>query len=174
MERQSPKWALPHRQAHLVNLFIRSGGFCVFGHRPCPIPEHHYEAYIERLIEDWIADDKAQANAERQAEIRALHRLPERGALRGTFSAIGRDIFFGQQPQYYLEALGISGVTFRPFALVRLASSYVCLFVDLGDALKGLSKAKRRKAARYGKALPQEVQEKVDEACRRAVKHYLG
>jgi hypothetical protein len=107
-------------------------------------------------------------------EQRELHRLGERGPLRGRFSAIGRDIFFGRQPQYYLDALGISGLTFRPFAKVRLASSYVHLFVDIGDALKGMSKSRRRKAIRHGKPLPQAVQDRVNEVCRRAVKHYLA
>ena len=41
----------------------------------------------------------------------------------------------------------------------------------IGEALKGLSKTKRRKAIRYGKGLPQE---KVNEACSKAVRHYLA
>jgi hypothetical protein len=157
-----------------VRLFLESGGFCVFGHRPCPNPEHHYESYIEGLIGDWVADDRAESQAQWRMERRELHRLPERGPLRGQFSAIGRDIFFGRQPRYYLDGLGISGLTFKPFAKIRLASGYVYLFVGIGDALKGVSKAKRRKAIRHGKPLPQAVQEKVDQACSLAVKHYLA
>lgn len=171
---QSPKWATPHRQAHLVALFLRSQGFCVFGHRPCPNPDHHhYEPFIEWLIAEWVADDRAQRVAEWQAEQRQIHCLGERGSARGHFSMVGRDIFFSHQPQYYLEGLSISGLTFMPFAKLRLASSFVHLHVDLGDTLRGLSKAKRRKAIRYGKALPEEVQRKVDHLCTRAVRHYL-
>ena len=174
MARQSPKWATPDRQVYLVRLFLSSQGFCVYGHKPCPIPEHHYQVYVERLIGDWVSDDRARSQAEWQAERRRLHSLGERQyPLRGQFSAIAKDIFYAAQPQYYLIGLSISGLTFTPFAKVRLPSSYLHLFVDLGDTLKGVSKSKRRKAIRYGKALPNEVQTQVDRLCRLAVRHYL-
>jgi len=82
-------------------------------------------------------------------------------------------MFYAEQPEYYLEGIGISGLTFRPFAKVRLASSLVQLHIDLGDTLGQVSKAKRRKAIRYGKALPQEVQDAVDGICNKAVRRYL-
>lgn len=105
---------------------------------------------------------------------RQMHGLAERGPVKGRFNAIGRDVFFGQQSQYYLEGLGISGLTFKPFAKVRVASGYVYLFVDIGDTLKGLSKSKRRKGIRYGKALPAAVQDEIDQACNRAIRRYLA
>jgi len=169
-----PKWATPNRQAHLVRLFLESGGFCVYGHRPCPYPEHHYELFIESLIKDWVSDDRAQSQAEWEAERRQIHSLGERRyPLRGQFNTIGKDIFYTEQPQHYLEGLGISGLTFKPFAKVRIASSYMRLFVELGDSLKGISKAKRRKAIRYGKALPPQVQRRIEQLCNLAVRHYL-
>jgi len=169
-----PKWATPIRQAHLVSIFLRSRGFCVFGHPQCPIPEHYYEVYIEGLIADWQADDRQQDTADWQEERKRLHSLAERRyPLRGQFSSIAKDIFFSQQPLFYLLGLGISGLTFKPFARIRLASSFVNLYVDLGDSLKGVSKNKRRKAIRYGKALPIEKQREVELVCRLAVKHYL-
>ena len=147
-----PKWATPDRQAHLVKLFLRSQGFCVFGHKPCSIPEHHYEVFTESLIDDWQADDRARRQAEWQAERKALHSLAERHyPLRGQFSTIAKDIFFGNQPQYYLEGIGISGLTFQPFAKVRLASSYMRLHIYLADSLKDMGKNARRKALRYGR-----------------------
>jgi hypothetical protein len=165
-----PKWATPERRTHLVKLFLRSQGFCVFGHKPCPHPEHHYEVFIEGLIRDWVADDRAQRQAEREAERRALHGLGERRyPLRGQFSAIGKDIFYAEQPQFYLEGIGISGLTFRPFAKVRLASSFVRLHIDLGDSLKGMSKNARRKALRHGK-LSETAQSRINQA----VRHYLN
>jgi hypothetical protein len=94
--------------------------------------------------------------------------------LRGQFSSIAKDIFFANQPLFYLLGYGISGLTYKPFARVRLASSYVHLFVDLGDTLKTISKVKRRKAIRYGKALPLEVQQEVEQVIRLAVRHYLN
>ena len=174
MARQSPKWATPDRQACLVRLFVRSRGFCVYGHKPCRIPEHHYELYAETLIGDWMSDDRAKAQSEWRAERRALHSLGERRyPVRGQFSAIAKDIFYAGQPQYYLIGLGISGLTFTPFASVRLSSSYLHLYVDLGDTLRSVSKSKRRKAIRYGKALPDEIQAQIGRLCGEAVRHYL-
>ncbi len=169
-----PKWATPSRQTQLVSIFLRSRGFCVFGHKACGIPSHYYEVYIEGLIADWKADDRQQDTADWQEERRRLHSLAERRyPLRGQFSTIAKDIFFSQQPLYYLLGLGVSGLTFKPFARVRLASSFVHLFVDLGDTLKGVSKAKRRKAIRYGKSLPVELQGEIAQVCKLAVTHYL-
>lgn len=174
MARRYPKWVTPDRQTHLVKLFIRSKGFCVFGHKNCPIPEHYYEVFIEDLIKDWKASDREQDTALWHDEQRRIHSLAERQyPLRGTFSAISKEIFFASQPQYYTLGLGISGLTFKPFALIRLASSFVCLFVDIGDSLKELSKNKRRKAIRYGKPLPLEYQNEINSLCRLAVRHYL-
>ena len=169
-----PKWATPSRQTQLVSIFLRSRGFCVFGHTACDIPEHYYEIYIEGLIADWKADDRAQREADWQGERKRLHSLAEsRYPLRGQFSTISKDIFYAKQPQFYLLGLGISGLTFRPFAKVRLSSSYVNLFVDLSNTLSMVSKAKRRKAIRYGKPLPLELQREIQQVCKLAIGHYL-
>ena len=174
MSRFYPKWVKPDRQAHLVSLFLRSQGFCVFGHKPCPIPEHHYENFIESLISYWIAEDKAERQAQWLAERKELHSLGERHyPIRGRFNNISKDIFFAEQPQFYLEGLGISGLTYKPFAKVRLASSFMHLHVDLGDTLKQVSKAKRRKAIRYGKALPKDIDNQIHDLCKLAVRDYL-
>jgi len=165
-----PQWLTLDRKAHLIDLFNRSQGFCVFGHKPCSNPNHHYEQFIEDLIADWIAEDRATRQALWQAERQALHSLGEQSEpLRGRFSIIGKDIFFAKQPEYYLIGLGISGLTFTPFAKVRLASSFVNLHIDLGDSLKEVSKAQRRKALRYGK-VSNEVRQRINTA----VNHYLN
>ncbi len=165
----SPKWATPGRQAYLVSLFNRSRGFCVFGHKNCLVPEHHYEVFIEDLIGDWASDDRAQRQAEWQAERKAIHSLGERRLpLRGQFSAIGKDVFYGDQPQFYLLGLGMSGLTYQPFAKVRLASSFMHLHVNLGDTLKKVSKNKKRKAIRYGK-----IDQQIHGLCKAAVMDYL-
>jgi len=135
-----------------------------------------YDLKCEQIIDIWQAEDRAQRQAEAKAERKALHSLGERRyPLRGQFSAIGKDVFYAEQPNHYLEGLGISGLTFKPFAKVRIASSYMRLFVnvDLGNTLKGVSKSKRRKAIRYGKALPVQVQRRIEELCRLAVRQYL-
>lgn len=170
-----PKWSTPNRQVLLVKLFLDSGGFCIFGHTNCPIPEHHYEVFIEGLIDGWKAEDREQANLEWKAEQKAIHSLGERKyPIRGRFSAVSRDIFFNTQPLFYLEALGMSGLKLQPFAKVKLASSYFHLYIDLGDSLKGTSKNRRRKAIRYGKPLPLEVEARVKELVTLAVKDYLN
>ncbi len=84
------------------------------------------------------------------------------------------DIFHDSQPLYYLEALGIDGLKLTPFARVRLGSSYMRLYVDLGNTLRGTSKNKRRKAIRYGKPLPQEVKAKISQLVGLAVRDYLN
>jgi len=167
MAKRQPKWVTPERQTHLVELFSRSQGFCVYGHKPCPYPEHHYEGFIEGLIAEWIADDRAERQAELRLEQRQLHNLNERRApLRGRFSAIGKDIFYANQPQYYFLGFSISGLTFKAFVKVRLASTYVNLYVDVD--LKGVSKNKRRKAIRYNK-----VTDEVRQGINKAIRHYL-
>jgi len=169
-----PKWLTPDRQVLLVKLFLDSGGFCIYGHRNCPIPEHHYEAFIEGLIDDWKAEDREQANLDWKAEQKAMHSLGERRyPIRGRFSSIAKDIFFDKQPLYYLEGLGVDGLKLQPFAKVKIASSYFHLYIDLGDSLKATSKNRRRKAIRYGRPLPLELEARVSELITLAVKDYL-
>ncbi len=167
----SPKWSTPIRKAQLVKLFLDSGGFCILGHSNCTIPAHHYEVYIEYLIEDWKEEDKLDWRLERLA----MHNLGERRyPVTGRFNNISQDIFHDQQPLYYLEGLGMSGVTLMPFARVKIASSYLRLYIDLGNSLRGTSKNKRRKAIRYGKELPKSIQEGIGEKIRLAVRDYIN
>jgi len=229
-----PKWATLDRRNVLVQLFLSSGGFCVYGHKPCigywekteltacawgkfchkPMPdgqlcrykpepdkphlpcrcvtikktrwhcaygdypcykrfESHYENFAETLIADWKHLDTEQSQADWEAERKALHSLGERTyPARGQFSAVSRDIYAESQPLYYLDGQAVSGLTFTPFVRVRIASSYIRLYVDLGEALRQVSKSKRRKAIRYGKALPETVIVAVRRKVLEAVKDY--
>jgi len=173
---QSPKWLTANRKSHLIALFERSKGFCVFGEKPCSNPElHHYGYFIEDLITEWKADDRATIEALWKAESRAIHRLGERRfPVRGRFSNIAKDIYYAEQPQFYIIGLSISGLTFEPFASVRLSSSYLHLFVSLGDTLKTLSKNKRRKAIRYSKELPKAIEDRVNIIIRQAVEDFFS
>lgn len=169
-----PKWSTVERRDALVRLFLSSGGFCIFGHRPCDIPAHHYELFIEGVISDWQGEDREARLADWKLERIALHRLAERRQpLRGKFSAIANQIWHDNQPQFYLEGLGISGLTFTPFAKVRLAGGYVRLHVNLDDTLRGISKNRRRKAIRYGKPVPKSIQDRINDLIGEAVRHYL-
>ncbi|MFW6125525.1 MAG: hypothetical protein ACOC58_00305 [Chloroflexota bacterium] len=133
-----------------------------------------YDLKAEEIIAYWQADDRAQRAAEWRALERALHSLAEVKPERGEWNATAKDVFFAAQPPYYIEGLGISGLTFKPFAKVRVASTPIRLFVEIGEALKGVSRNRRRKARRYGKALPKVAQGKVESACWQAVRHFRG
>lgn len=171
----SPKWATPERKAKLVELFYRSGGFCIFGEPNCIIPEHHYELFIEGLITDWKADDREARRIEYKLERICLHNLAEpKEPLRGRFSAISKDIWKSSQPLYYMEGLGISGLTLQPFVRVRLSSSFMRLYVNLGEALRGISKSRKRKAIRYGKPLPKAIEQATYQLVRASVLDYLA
>ncbi len=132
-----------------------------------------YEIKEREIVKDWIADDRAQTLAEYQAEAEARHRVIQRNKpLHGKFSGVSRDIFHDKQPLFYVEALGINGITFKPFAKVRLASSQQVIYVDISETLKPLSKHARRKAVRYNKH-PLELDDSIHSDCKQAVKKYL-
>lgn len=132
-----------------------------------------YEVKSETIIKDWINEDRIERLADYKAETEARHKLNYRTMpLAGTFSGIAQDIYYDNQPQYYLENIGISGLTFKPFAKLRLASSNIRLFVDISALLKPLSKNKKRKAVRYGKASI-DFQDRLDITCQKAVNNYL-
>lgn len=133
-----------------------------------------YDEKAESVIQGWIEQDREYQRLLWEVERQRLHNLNERRLpVRGEFSGIGKDIFYHAQPQYYQEGLSISGLTFKPFVKVRIASSYMHLFVDLGNTLSQVNKNKRRKAIRYGKTLPEALQSQVNSICDKAVKHYF-
>ena len=133
-----------------------------------------YELKSEDLIKHWIGDDRERERYEWELESKALHKTNDRTLpLHGQFSGVSRDIYHDSQPLFYLERMGISGLTLKPFAKLRLASSGTRLYVDISDALKPLSKNARRKAVRYGKS-NNALQNDIASACYKAVKHYLN
>ena len=133
-----------------------------------------YDLRIAEVIEDWVREDRQSRAFEGKAIARLLHTIPEVGKLRGEFSAIGREIYLDSQPQYYVECLGISGLNFKPFAKVRIASSYTRLLVDLQAPLSRVSKNRKRKYLRYGKGLPMDIAKEVELSCNKAIAHYLS
>ena len=164
-----PLWATPARRDYLVHLFEQSGGFCIYGHRPCPHSEHHFENFIEGLIGDWKADDREERSAWLQLERRVLHLCPDERGWGRRFDPVERERFFENRPPYYLEGIGISGLTFHPVAKVRVPSGYTRLYVDVAKS-KELSKNQRRKAKRYG--LPIEQVQTIEDLCEAAVDHF--
>lgn len=113
-----------------------------------------YDIRAERVQRYWSEDDRADAHFAWLRERDLLHDREPRTIRLGRFGTIPADIWRESQPLYYLEQLGMSGITFTPFAIVKLPSSSVRLHVDLGDTLRGVSKNRRRKMIRYGKSAP--------------------
>ena len=170
-----PKWVNPTRQAHLVSLFVRSRGFCIYGEQNCIIPEHHYEVFIESLINDWKADDRETNRLVWKNERKIMHALNEKTLpMRGRFNGVSSDIWHDSQPIYYLESMGMDCLKLKPFAKVKLSSSYQHLYIDLGDSLRNVSKNRKRKAIRYNKPLPQSANDIVSKLIIEAVKDYLN
>ena len=167
----NPAWSTPERREYLVRLFERSRGFCVFGHQQCRNDGHHYQVFIEDLIDTWKAQDRERREYEWKLEQRRLHH-GERGRFGRRFDPVARDVFMASQPEYYLVGLGVNPFTFKRVALVRIPSTYVHLFVDVASAVKGLSKSKRRKIARYGAEPPTEAMESIHSLCQKAVRRW--
>ncbi len=132
-----------------------------------------FDLKLREVIGDWIAEDREAKASERKAIAKLLHTIPEVGKLRGQFNAIARDIYHENQPTYFIECLGVSGLTFKPFAKVRIASSYTRLLVDLQAPLTSVSKNRKRKYIRYGKGLPIGVERQVELSVTKAIAHYL-
>jgi hypothetical protein len=171
-----PLWITPERKLYIASLYqrylTRSGWRVDLRTSEAYHPE--LDTLVHSVIMDWVQDDLAGRRYEQRLADRELHRLNERGALRGHFNAISRSIYFDNQPMYELQGLGVSGLTFRPFAKVRIASSLVALHVDITGALRPLSKCKKRKVIRHGRPLPSEILANVSEVCAVAVSRYLS
>jgi hypothetical protein len=143
----------------------------VFQYRPNTL----YEQRVNEVVRDWVKDDCEARAYLQKLEARGLHSFTsESGGLRGTFNAISRTIYCDSQPMFQILGLGVNALTFKPFAKVRVAGSMVALHIDISDALKPLSKCKRRKVVRYGKPMPPEMMALISEESSKAVRHYLA
>jgi len=137
-------------------------------------PNTLYTKVIDEIAEDWRKDDlDARAYQKRLDDI-AMHKLPERGRLRGHFNAISRTIFADNQPMFEVIGLGVSGLTYQAFVKVRVASSVIALHVDITEAVKVLSRNKRKKVLRYGQPLPATIMEIVSAEASKAIADYLA
>ncbi|MBI2858069.1 MAG: hypothetical protein HYX90_03225 [Chloroflexi bacterium] len=114
------------------------------------------------LIDDWVAEDREQRAVERLEEQKRLHATSDRNVpMRGRFSAVSRDVYHDAQPLYYIEAIGLSAVTLRPFAKVRIPSSYTYVYVDIGACFRPLSRNKRKKLVKYARGIPVDVEHAI-------------
>lgn len=127
---------------------VRDGWLSV----PVPVYESELaslgDAMVEEIIASWIADDRDAAVEERR---RAGQTLND-----GTFGHYGRqwdpvarDVAAQGRPSYYLVAMGIDGVHFRPVAVVKIPGTGITLHVDVAKAF--LTRSQRRHARRHGR-----------------------
>jgi len=133
-----------------------------------------YEYLSDNAVKNWKIDDREQSEAEWKKERKAIHSLNEKAYKNGRFGSVSSVIFHEKQPLYYVEAIGMNGLTCQPFAKVKLSGSYFHLYVDLGDSLRTISKHRRRKAIRYNKPLPTKIDAVIAEKVEKAVQHFLS
>jgi len=172
------KWLTASRKAHLMRLFCDYAqtitGFQV-NFETAKISNPLYDKHTAIIIADWKADDREAKQYAWLLERKAIHTLgePRSSHIRGHFNSISSEIWHSSQPQYYVEKLGYSLLTFTPYADVRLSGTFIHLYVNLGDSLHYVSKNARRKAIRYGKR-SQSITDIIDAKVSQAVLHYLN
>ncbi len=166
-----PQWATPERRTHLVALFQRSNGFCVFQQALCPTDAHHYEVFIEGLIRDWVKDDAQRRACEWKLEQRRMA-TGEVGRWGAPFDPVAREQYIQRRMEYQLVGLGVNAFTHRSVALVRVPSLSIHLFVDIAWAVQPLSRNGRRKLFRYGSAPRADVMRRIEAQCREAVRDW--
>ena len=119
-----------------------------------------FDLHMDGAIAHWVAEDKAQASAEWKAEQQRFHSDQKR-IRQGPFDSIRREQFMAEQPRCYIVGLTPDLVTMRPTVLVRIASTDIYLFVDVGDVIQRGYRKPRRKAIRHGHILPRGTEEAV-------------
>jgi hypothetical protein len=177
-----PQWFNAERASELVSLFDKFGNKCLLGHKVCSNPEHYIarnskgkiiaQRMYDRVVADKVADFKDEDKALWHRERREMHDLgePERYT-RGRWNAISKDIYYSQQPTYVFRGLGVSAVTFKPVAKIRISSSYWYLYIDLPIDKVFKSKNAKRKAIRYNKLDSSHIA-KIDSIINKAVTNY--
>ena len=165
-----PQWATKQRQNHMVKLFHKSGGFCVFGHPLCTIEAHNYLEYIETCIEDWKAEDRETRSMLLKLEQSTLHDGTY-GRYGGRFDPVARDVYHQTRPVYHFMTFGVAAESKQRIAVIRLPSTFMRLYVQVSSAYQGVSvsKSKRRKMARHHAGPPAPVWQEIDRLCCEAV-----
>src|SRR5271157_1513425 len=110
------EWLTSSRKAHLFRIFSGYAsilnGFKV-DEETGKVSNPSYERVTSLMIADWKADDREAKEYEWLLERKAMHSLGEkRSPLRGRFSNISSEIWHNQQPQYYVERLGYSTLSY--------------------------------------------------------------
>jgi hypothetical protein len=180
-----PLWFNAKRASELVRVFEQTANKCRYGHPVCSNPDHYIGqslndslslALVNRSMQNKIDDFKSEDVALWHSERRAMHDIGEPAKyFRGRWNAIAKDIYYSNQPTYVFKGLGVSAVSFKPIAKVRISSTYWYLYVDIPveKAFKTVSKNAKRKAIRYNVISPN-VSEAIDNLLNKTVSHYIN
>jgi hypothetical protein len=133
------------------------------GHYPARL----YNKVAEAAIESWKAEDRERRSYEWDMEQLQIFDGTY-GRYGSTFDPVARDVYVNGRPEYYLVGLGVNPFTYKRVALVRVPSTLVHLFVDVGTVVQEVSKNARRKAVRHGK-VSGNLMDRIDLLCRAAV-----
>ena len=152
-----PGWSTPERREQLVALWEKWS----------PVSLEKYFQLETDFIEAWIAEDRDTRQALWELEEERIHHA-DGYRFGGDFDPVQRDEFMRQRPSYYLEGIGVSSVTMRQTAKIRVPSTNIYLFVDVSAATNKLGKNARKRLKRQGREIPADVHE----ICQRAIKSW--
>jgi len=130
----------------------------------CP---HHYNNDIDMLVREWKEDDRAELLEKQRLELEQLHHTPDLKGWGRRFDPVTREQFLANRPSYYLEGLGVSGLTFSRVAKIRIPGAYTRLHVDLPKMKLGRNKRKKLRRAQI-----HNDNELADSLCQSAVDDY--
>ena len=129
-------------------------------------PARLYNKMAEGAIESWKAEDRERRSYEWKLEQQQILDGTY-GKYGSTFDPVARDVYVNDRPEYYLVGMGVSPFNFKRVALIRIPSTHVHLFVEVGSAAQEVSKNARRKAKRYGKVSG--LYNTIEQTCKAAV-----
>ena len=128
-----------------------------------------YDEVRENVIESWKAEDRERDSFEWKLEQQQIVDGAY-GQYGSTFDPVARDVYMASRPEYYLVGMGVSPFTYQRVALIRIPSTHVHLFVEVGPAVQEVSKNAQRKARRYNKLSG--TLQTIDEVCKAAVRDW--
>ncbi len=126
---------------------------------------HLYEKLKADLKAMWIQEDRDVKAALSRREAADLHHMPDNKGWGRRYDPVQKDIFFAQQPRYYVESIGIDPLTHQKFAKIRVSSSSRRLFVALPQTTYNARKRLRRQGL-----LPLTI----DQICQKAAEEYTA
>jgi hypothetical protein len=134
-------------------------------------PQRLYNKVADAAKDSWKAEDRDRRSFEHYLEQQPLNDGTY-GKYGSRFDPVARDAFFATRSEYYLVGIGVSALTHKRVALIRVPSTSVHLFVDCGDTVQEVSKHAKRKMKRYGKVPAND--KTIDQKCKQAVRAWYA